>query len=86
MDESNIREYIDEIENGTLSYMDKLSIDFLREFKDRIDFLKMYDHIMRSRVFLGFNEDWFEQEKKRKRIQSEFVIPCIKKERDNKNK
>ena len=78
LDESNIREHIDEIENGTLSYLDELSMDFLREFKDRIDFLKMYDHIMRSRVFLGFNEEWFEQEEKRKRIQSEFVIPYLR--------
>ena len=78
MNESELREHIDEIGNGTLSYLDDLSIDFLREFKDRINFLKMYDHIMRSRVFLGFNEEWFEKEEKRKRIQNEFVIPYIR--------
>lgn len=80
MDESNIREHIDEISEGSLSYMYELSIDFLREFKDKINFFKMYDHIMRNRVFLGFNEEWFEQEERRKRIQSEFVIPYIREE------
>lgn len=82
MNESELREHIDEIGNGTLSYLDDLSMDFLREFRGRIDFLKMYDHIMRTRVFLGYNEEWFEQEEKRKRIQSEFVIPHI---RDKEN-
>lgn len=76
--ERKLREHIDEFSPNDLAYHKDLSIDFMREFKDRINFLKLYD-IIERRLYSGiFSNEWYLEEDRRKQIQSEFVIPYLK--------
>lgn len=59
-DEDEVRELIDQLTDNQLSSIDGLSIDFLRQFKDRIDF---------EVIFYAPYNDYFRDRK----IKAEFL-------------
>lgn len=74
-EERKVREKIDEFTPNDLAHFTDFSIDFYREFKDRINFFKLYDILERCfHVFYYvFNEERTREQERMKKIQKELL-------------
>ena len=77
MTEEYIREHIDEFSPSDLAWHTKLSLDFYREFKDKINFHRLYGHMDKQFnidfPFWYFGEDKDEEKERMRKIQQELL-------------
>lgn len=71
--ESSLRENIDNYTEEELSSMPNLSLDFIREFRDRIDLIKMYAILIITQAPPILSDKWYRWKERLQMFQTELL-------------